>query len=210
MHQTIDSVFHSRIIAGIYFYIKLLDKLEKWRISVITLTSNYWLGEPAMVARSFELPSVRTSGSATASQYVRDVARPAPRLALRAELLVERAAGLAGVRVGERTHLLIDGVPLHLEADRCQRNKDLFLRNRVFAVIGDDGSLCLRLPTAVRNDLLENGLCVPFGKSLLTWPVASAHQLEVAWRILLHTYWEVTDLPERHARRLWSEWVINH
>ena len=70
--------------------------------------------------------------------------------------------------------------------------------------------MCLRLARDVADDLIDNGLCVQAGRNHLTWPVVSVHQLNVSWRILLHAYWTAVGMPSRHARRLWSEWVINH
>ena len=80
----------------------------------------------------------------------------------------------------------------------------------MFAVVGDDGALCLRLPETVVDDLVESGLGVRAGKNFLTWPVTDADQLETNWRILLHAYWQVTEFAPRKARRMWSEWVIRH
>ncbi len=85
-----------------------------------------------------------------------------------------------------------------------------FLKGRIFAVVATDGSMCLRLPKDIGADLIDNGLCMQAGRNLLTWPVTTAHQFEVSWRILLHAYWNAAGSAERHARRLWSEWVINH
>ncbi len=132
------------------------------------------------------------------------------RIALRGQLLLERAAALKGVRIGGRGVPGFDGVPLHLAPDECRNLENVFLRDRVFAAIGNDGSMCLRLPGDIAVELIDNGLCVTAGKNLLTWPVESAYQLEVNWRILLLTYWQATGTSGKRARRLWSEFAINH
>jgi len=164
-----------------------------------------------MAVRFSELPApwVLNTAHSARDRVVATDGRPA-RIGLRGQLLLERADSLAGVRIGGRGIPGVAGVPLSLDPKQCKRKTDLFLRDRVFALVADDGAVCLRLPTDIGDDLVENGLCVRAGKNLLTWPVENEHMLEIAWRILLHAYWEVTGTPARHARRLWSEWVINH
>ena len=103
-----------------------------------------------------------------------------------------------------------DGVPLHLAPGACTNLENVFLRDRIFAAVGNDGSLCLRLPTDIAVELVDNGLCLTAGKNLLTWPVENAYQLEVNWRILLLTYWHATGTSGKRARRLWSEFAIKH
>jgi len=133
-----------------------------------------------------------------------------PPLALRGRLLLERASTLTGVQAGGRNIPGIAGTPLHLVGEECRKSRNTFMRDRVFAAIGDDGSMCLRLPEDLADDLVENGLCVRLGKNLLTWKIENEYQLEVNWRILLHAYWNVTGPSPKQARRLLSEWVIQH
>lgn len=125
-------------------------------------------------------------------------------------LLLMRVGELENVAIGRDALADISGVPLYLEDSTGCTGEDCFVSGSVFAVVDNDGSICLRLPEAIANDLIENGLCLRAGKNLLTWPPENAHQLEVAWRILLHAYWNAAGTPTRRSRRLWSEWVINH
>ena len=129
---------------------------------------------------------------------------------MRGQLLLERASSLADVQPGGRGIHGIDGTPLHLAAQSCRNKRDAFIRDRVFVVIGDEGSMCLRLPDDLADDLVDNGLCIRLGKNLLTWPIANEYQLEVNWRILLHAYWNATSTTKKHARRMLSEFVIQH
>jgi len=124
--------------------------------------------------------------------------------------LLQRAADLDNVGISRTNITGISGTPLHLVDTSACTNEDCFITGSVFAIVNQDGSICLRLPQGVATDLIENGLCLRAGKNLLTWPPEGAHQLEVAWRILQHAYWNAAGIPPRHARRLWSEWVINH
>ena len=164
-----------------------------------------------MVARLSEMPDIWTAESAVAQGSKNQFAGiHAPRLALRGQLLLERATALADVSAGGRSIPGFAGIPLHIAKSACRRTGDSFLRDHVFAAIADDGSICMRLPQEIGDDLVENGLCVRAGKNLLTWPVTNDHQLEVSWRILLHAYWNVTGVSPKHARRLWSEFVIQH
>jgi len=164
-----------------------------------------------MVARLSEMPNIWAAESAVAKGSKNQLAGiHAPRLALRGQLLLERATSLADVSVGGRGIPGFAGVPLHVAENACRHTADSLLRDRVFAAIANDGSICMRLPEEIGDDLVENGLCVRAGKNLLTWPVGNDHQLEVSWRILLHAYWNVTGVAPKHARRLWSEFVIQH
>ena len=164
-----------------------------------------------MVARFSEMPVPWPAEAAVAPSGTSTVAGSAPAgLALRGQLLLERASTLADVSAGGRGIPGFDGLPLHIAGYACQNHSDSFIRDRIFAVIGGDGSMCLRLPGEIADDLVDNGLCIPAGKNLLTWPVENAYQLEVSWRILLHAYWNVTSLSTKHARRTWSEFVIQH
>jgi hypothetical protein len=164
-----------------------------------------------MVARLSEMPAPWALDFAAAPANEYPFAGPnVRRLALRGQLLLERAASLANVRVGNRPIPGFDGMPLHLEAGACSNLENVFLRDRVFATVSDDGSLCLRLPTDISAELIDNGLCLPAGKNLLTWPVEGSYQLEVNWRILLLTYWHATGTSGKRARRLWSEFAIKH
>ena len=132
------------------------------------------------------------------------------KLAVRGQLLLERAGSLADVRAGEQGIPGFTGTSLHLQQHVCRSPKDSFIRDRVFAVIADDGSICLRLPEEIAEDLIENGLCMRAGKNLLTWPIENEYQLEVSWRILLQAYWKITGTSAKRARRMWSEYVIQH
>jgi hypothetical protein len=164
-----------------------------------------------MVARLSEMPAPWALEFATAPANDRQFAAPsAPRLAMRGQLLLERATSMADVRIGNRVIPDFGGVPLHLEASACTNTENVFLRDRVFATVSNDGSLCLRLPADISAELIDNGLCVAAGKNLLTWQVESAYQLEVNWRILLLTYWHATGTSGKRARRLWSEFAIKH
>ncbi len=123
--------------------------------------------------------------------------------------LLARASTLANVRSGGRGIHGFAGTPLRL-ASFLREPRGGFIHGRMFAAIARDGSMCLRLNATVAEDLIENGLCMQAGRNQLTWPINTVHQLEVSWRILLHAYWDVSGTPPKHARRLWSEWVINH
>ena len=126
------------------------------------------------------------------------------------ELLLRRATELDNVAASPVAIPEISGTPLLLaDTDNCS-TENCFISGAVFAVVSQDGSICLRLPDAIGNDLVENGLCLRAGRNLLTWPPENPHQLEVAWRILLHAYWNASGIPSKRSRRLWSEWVINH
>ncbi len=131
-------------------------------------------------------------------------------LALRGQLLLERASALEGISARGRGIRNVGGVALRLDDAVCRNTDNCFIEGRVFAAIGGDGSVCLRLPESIADDLIDNGLCVRAGKNLLTWPATTAYQLEVNWRILLHAYWQVTGFSAKHARRMWSEYVIQH
>lgn len=160
-----------------------------------------------MVARLTDLHAPRlpdpapTSGSRSAPEHP-------VRLGLRGQLLLERATALKGVRAGGRCLATFPGVPLRIEDELCHSRPDSFIRDRMFAVIADDGSLCVRLPEPIAEDLIENGLCLRSGKLLLTWPIENTNQFELAWQILLHTYWRATGTPEKRYRRMWSEFAV--
>jgi len=164
-----------------------------------------------MVARLSEMPALWAVESAFApgSSHLR-ASHNAHRPALRGRLLLERASSLADIQLGGRSIPGMEGTPLRIADAACRNNADAFIRDRVFAVIHNDGSMCLRLPRDIADDLVDNGLCLRAGKNLLTWPVENTRQMEISWRTLLHAYWYVTDTPPRRARRLWSEWVIQH
>lgn len=126
------------------------------------------------------------------------------------ELLLRRATELENVAISPERILEISGTPLSIAGGGDCNSDNCFISGDVFAVISHDGSICLRLPDAIGNDLVENGLCLRAGRNLLTWPPENSQQLEVAWRILLHAYWNASGTPSKRSRRLWSEWVINH
>ena len=134
----------------------------------------------------------------------------APRAASMGALLLRRATELYNVAISPAGIAEISGTPLLLADTTNCSTENCFITGAVFAVVNPDGSICLRLPEAIANDLVENGLCLRAGRNLLTWPPENPHQLEVAWRILLHAYWNVSGIPSKRSRRLWSEWVINH
>lgn len=136
--------------------------------------------------------------------------RRLPPAATMGRLLLLRASELENVAIGRDPVADISGVPLYLADTTGCSTEDCFISGSVFAVVDNDGSVCLRLPTTIANDLIENGLCLRAGRNLLTWPPENAHQLEVTWRILLHAYWNAAGTPAKRSRRLWSEWVINH
>ncbi len=161
-----------------------------------------------MVARLSENYARRSADSGTGLAAAKVWRTPSA--ASMGQLLLMRAGELENVTVGRDTVAAIDGIPLHLEDTTGCSTEDCFIAAAVFAVVDNDGSICLRLPQTIANDLLENGLCLRAGKNLLTWPPENAHQLEVAWRILLHAYWNAAGTPAKRSRRLWSEWVINH
>ena len=164
-----------------------------------------------MVVRLSDLPALWSTDPLAAPGMPLGMAGfTAPGTAPRGQLLLDRASTLAGVRPGGRGIRGIEGVPLSLAASECRNARECFITDRVFALVDDDGSMCLRLPAEIADDLVENGLCMRAGKNLLTWPVSNDHQLEIAWRILLNAYWNATGTPPKRARRLWSEWVINH
>jgi hypothetical protein len=164
-----------------------------------TLISNY-LGL-SMVARLSENYARRASASGTLH---------ASSSMSMGRVLVLRASELENIAISTEGVPGISGTPLAIaDVSKC-RDSDCFITDSVFAVVNQDGSICLRLPTAIASDLLENGLCLRAGKNLLTWAPETPHQLEVAWRILLHAYWNATGTPTKRSRRLWSEWVINH
>lgn len=133
-----------------------------------------------------------------------------PHVASMGQRLLQRVVELERVGISNEGIPGIDGTPLYISDTTGSGNEECFIADSVFAVINQDGSICLRLPNTIAADLIENGLCVRAGKNLLTWPPESPHQLEVAWRILLHAYWNAAGTPARRSRRLWSEWVINH
>lgn len=164
-----------------------------------------------MVARFTEMPAPWAVDTPAAPGSLHPLAgcKTAP-LIPEGQLLRARASTLAGVRLGGRGIPSFEGMPLRLESLTPSNTGGGFLKGRIFAVIADDGSMCLRLPKTIADDLIDNGLCVRAGRNQLTWPTTTPHQLEVSWRILLHAYWAVAGTPPRHARRLWSEWVINH
>lgn len=162
-----------------------------------------------MVARFSELPVPWAGCPDTTRGDAHLHATNAPaRLGLRGLMLLERASSLEGVRLGGRGLPGISGSPLRLSRARCINQTDAFIRGRTFAVISDDGSVCLRLPQHLATDLIDNGLAVAQGKNILTLPVHNERQLEINWRILLHAYWHLIDPAARHGRRLWSEWVV--
>ena len=164
-----------------------------------------------MVARLSQLSALRTVDTATApDSSLEHIGSPPTQLALRGQLLLERASSLAGVQPGGRGITGIAGMPLHLAAHSCRNKRNAFIRDRVFAVISGDGSMCLRLPDDLADDLVDNGLCIRLGKNLLTWVIENEYQLEVNWRILLHAYWNVTSTSRKHTRWMLSEFVIQH
>lgn len=124
--------------------------------------------------------------------------------------LLARANSLEGVRLGGRGISSFAGTPLRYTHTGRRRGASGFVKGRIFAVVAADGAMCLRLADEIANDLADNGLCVQADKFSITWPVVAPHQLEISWRILLHAYWDIAGTPPRHARRMWSEWVINH
>ena len=124
--------------------------------------------------------------------------------------LLARASSLEGVRLGGRGISSFAGVPLRYCRTDRRRGASGFVKGRIFAVVADDGAMCLRLSDEIASDLIDNGLCVGAGKLSVTWPIASSHQLEIFWRVLLHAYWDIAGTPPRHTRRMWSEWIINH
>ena len=126
------------------------------------------------------------------------------------QVLLLRASELENVAISTERVPDISGTPLVIAAANKYADADCFITDSVFAVVNHDGSICLRLPNSIASDLLENGLCLRAGKNLLTWVPETPHQLEVAWRILLHAYWNAAGTPTKRSRRLWSEWVINH
>lgn len=126
------------------------------------------------------------------------------------QVLLLRASELDSVAIGAEGVPGISGSALVIADENRCKDADCFIADSVFAVVNDDGSICLRLPNTIANDLLENGLCLRAGRNLLTWAPETQHQLEVAWRILVHAYWNATGTPTKRSRRLWSEWVINH
>jgi len=161
-----------------------------------------------MVARYSDMPASRAEDTTAAAGPAHPGAGLcADSLALRGMLLLERATRLDGVRSGRRGSLPMPGIPLYIDAGLCRRQKDLFVRHRVFAVISDDGSLCLRLPQHVAADLAANGLVMRRGDNVVTGPIGSARELELAARLLQLTHQAITQPPTEPARRLWSEWV---
>jgi len=164
-----------------------------------------------MVVRIADLPTPWTAIPAFALGIAQEYADPEARQLLpMGPLLLARASSLAGITVGGRGIQGISGTPLHLTATECRNTHDCLISNRVLMVVDVDGSMCLRLPREIAEDLIDNGLCIRAGKNLLTWPPANEHQLEIAWRILLHAYWHATSTRPERMRRMWSEWVINH
>ena len=161
-----------------------------------------------MVARLSENYARRSAGSGTGLAdcgIVRDNYAPSM-----GQVLLLRASELENVVTSAEGLPNISGTPLAIaDAKKCA-DADCFITDSVFAVINHDGSICLRLPDSIASDLLENGLCLRAGKDLLTWVPETPHQLEIAWRILLHAYWNAAGTPTKRSRRLWSEWVINH
>jgi len=154
-----------------------------------------------MVARLSENYARRANASGTS---------PASHPPSMGRVLVLRASELENIAISPEGVPGISGTPLIVaDSSKC-RDGDCFINDSVFAIVNQDGSICLRLPTAIANDLLENGLCLRAGRNLLTWAPETPHQLEVAWRILLHAYWNASGTPTKRSRRLWSEWVINH
>lgn len=161
-----------------------------------------------MVARLSENYARRAADAGTGLAEAR--VSHAPLAASMGRLLLLRAGELENVAIGRDSIDAISGVPLCLADSTGCSTEDVFVSGSVFAVVDQDGSICLRLPNVIANDLVENGLCLRAGKNLLTWPPENPHQLEVAWRILLHAYWNAAGIPIKRSRRLWSEWVINH
>ena len=163
-----------------------------------------------MVARLAELPApwladIKVAPGDQGRSGIAPCSTPVPGLLLR-----ERASELEGVTAGGFGISGVEGVALRIDPALCNGQSDCFLRDRVFAVVGNDGDLYLKLPKVIADDLVENGLAVYMGKYVLTWPVENAYQLEVSWRILLHAYWYATGTPEKRTRRMWSEYVIQH
>ena len=126
------------------------------------------------------------------------------------EILAERASDLVGVTAGGRGISGFSGVSLRMEEEYRRHFKHFFLRGGVFAVIADDGAMCIRTPRAVADDLVDNGFAIRGGKNLLTWPVQSDDGLNTSWNILLTLYGHISGAFDKRSRRMWSEWVTRY
>jgi hypothetical protein len=154
-----------------------------------------------MVAKFSETPVPRPADAGKVRGHA-----PAD-LALRGQLILEKASTLEHVTAAEHGLAHFEGVALRIAADACHNRANYFLRDQIFAVIAGDGTVCLRVPDQIAEDLVENGLCTWNGKNLLTKPVTNAWQLKVNWRILLHAYRNITSRSPEQVRRMWSDFV---
>ena len=161
-----------------------------------------------MVARLSELPAPWLADALLAPGRIETFAGSTPLKPLnKGELMAQRASSLKGISVGGRGIPEFSGIALRLDEKYRRYVRDFFIRGSVFAVIGSEGDVCVRLPKIITEDLVENGLAIKLGKNLVTWPANTNHQLEINWRVLLQTYCHITGLPEKRKRFLWSEHV---
>lgn len=165
-----------------------------------------------MVARISELPAPWLAGALIAPDWSTEKSRYVPARVEKTfgELLTERASDLAGVAAGGRGISGFSGVPLRMEEEYRRHLNNFFLRGSVFAVIADDGAMCLRVPDPIAEDLIDNGLAIRAGKHLLTWPVQSYDGLNTNWNILLTLYGHISGAFDKRSRRMWSEWVTQY
>lgn len=165
-----------------------------------------------MVARLSELPAPWLAGALIAPDWSTEKSRSVPARVEKTfgELLTERASDLAGVAAGGRGISGFSAVPLRMEEEYRRHLNNFFLRGSVFAVIADDGAICIRVPHLIAEDLVDNGLAIRAGKHLLTWPVQSNDGLNTSWNILLTLYGHISGVFDKRSRRMWSEWVTRY
>ena len=124
--------------------------------------------------------------------------------------LLTRASKLPGIRFGGQGAIVTGGIQLHVDAALCSAMPRGFIRKRIFAVVRSDGSVLVRLPEPVTEDLVENGLAIRRGKNLLTITPTSNYQLELVWLVLIHAYWLVTSAEESDNHTILSEHILLH
>ena len=161
-----------------------------------------------MVAKFSETPVLGPTPAGAARASADKAVGPAlAGLPLRGQLLLEKANTLEQIATVSHGLRGLEGVALRVAAEACTTRENYFIRDRIFAVIRGDGSVCLRVPEEIATDLIENGLCFRSGKNLLTRPVANAWHLKVNGRILLQAYRNITSPSPAEVRRMWSDFV---
>lgn len=121
------------------------------------------------------------------------------------EQLFARAASLPGITVGDSGVSVPGARAFHLDPERAGGPKDAFQVGTEFAHIhpAGDGSLHLKLPPDVYDEVLEKGWGEPhpISGTMLVFGPRNRFELETVWQIVLASYrWALGEWPAPASR----------